>query len=86
LYRFKSTGKVVPVLKHNAMEIYGGSGAGYTLFYPQHYMKMSGQLHAPAALLPGEFPLGTYCIGCWVGRIGIPNAVAKIKFPTPVGN
>jgi hypothetical protein len=34
-------------------------------------MRVGGQLHAPAALLPGKRP-GTHCIGGWVGpRAGL---------------
>jgi hypothetical protein len=32
-------------------------------------MGMGGQLHAPAALPPGNRP-GTHCVGGWVGRSG----------------
>jgi hypothetical protein len=28
-----------------------------TFSWPRHYLEVSGQLHAPAALLPGEYPL-----------------------------
>jgi hypothetical protein len=45
-------------------------------------MEMSGQLHAPAALTPGK----QRRVPHWVGpRVGL-NAVAKEKFPAPVGN
>jgi hypothetical protein len=30
-------------------------------------MEFSGQLHAQAALSPGERALGTHCIGDWMG-------------------
>jgi len=40
-------------------------------------MEVSGQLHAPAALLPG-----THWIGCWVGPRAILGAV-KRKIPSP---
>jgi hypothetical protein len=40
-------------------------------------MEMSGQLYAPAALLPGKEPPGTQWIGGWVGpRAGI-DAIEK---------
>jgi len=30
-------------------------------------MEVSGQLHAPVALHPGEYPSGTHCVGGFVG-------------------
>jgi hypothetical protein len=42
---------------------------------------VSGQLHAPAALLPGKTP-GTHWIGGWVGpRAGLDAVVRKIPSP-----
>jgi hypothetical protein len=35
-------------------------------------MRVGGQLHAPAALLPEKRP-GTHCIGGWVGPRGNNN-------------
>jgi hypothetical protein len=46
---------------------------------------MSGQLHAPAALPPGERAPGTHWIGCWVDpRVGLDD-VKKRKFLTLPG-
>ena len=42
-------------------------------------MRVSGQLHAPAALPPGKRP-GTHCIGGWVGpRAGL-DGCGETKF------
>jgi hypothetical protein len=42
-------------------------------------MEMSGQLHAPAALLPGKSPWYQWIGGSWVGpRAGL-DAVVKQK-------
>jgi hypothetical protein len=46
-------------------------------------MEVSGQLHTPAALLPGKEPPGTHWIGGWVGpRAGL-DAMVKRKIPRP---
>jgi len=43
-------------------------------------MEVSGEIHTPAALLPGKEP-GTHWIGGWVGpRVGL-DAVAKRRNP-----
>jgi len=34
-------------------------------------MKVSGQLHAPAALAPGKQSPGTYWKGPWVGKANL---------------
>jgi hypothetical protein len=49
---------------------------------------MSGQLHAPASLVPGESTLPTNWIGGWVGPKSGLDAVAKRKnhIIGPVGN
>jgi hypothetical protein len=44
-------------------------------------MEVSGQLHAPAALPPGEE--GTHWIGGWVGPRAVLDAVVKRKNPSP---
>jgi hypothetical protein len=41
-------------------------------------MDVSGQLHDPAALLPGKEPL----IGGWVGPSAVLDAVVKRKIPS----
>jgi hypothetical protein len=49
-------------------------------------MEVSGQLHAPAALLPGKETFGTHWIRGWVGTRASLNAVAIRKFPAPAGD
>jgi hypothetical protein len=46
-------------------------------------MEVSGELHAPAALLPGKEPPNTHWIGGWVGPRAILDAVVKRKIPSP---
>jgi hypothetical protein len=40
-------------------------------------MQMSSQLHASAALTPGEIEAGTHCTENWVGPKAGPHVVAK---------
>jgi hypothetical protein len=48
-------------------------------------MEVSGQLHTPTGLLPGDSPSGTHWIGNWVGpSVGLDN-VEKKKFLTLAG-
>jgi hypothetical protein len=47
---------------------------------------MSGQLHAPAALLPGKQPPGTHWIGGWVGPRADLDDVERGKFFTLPGH
>jgi hypothetical protein len=51
-------GKIVPVLltKHHAMKAYWEWRYSPLILWPRHYMQVSGQLHAPAALPPGKEP------------------------------
>jgi len=43
--------------EHHAMKTYWGSGCiALRILLPWHYMEVSGQLHAPAALSPGNSP------------------------------
>jgi hypothetical protein len=53
--------RVVPVLlltEHCAMKAYWGNGSiDPFILLPRHEMEVSGQLHAPAALLLGKDPL-----------------------------
>jgi hypothetical protein len=43
-------------------------------------MGVGGQLHAPAALLPGNRP-GTHCIGGWMGpRAGLDEKVKQSHY------
>jgi hypothetical protein len=46
-------------------------------------MEVSGQLHAPAALLPRERALGTHCIGGRMGPRAVMDVVVKRKIPSP---
>jgi hypothetical protein len=46
-------------------------------------MEVSGQLHAPAALPPGEKAPSIYWIGGWVGPKAVLDAVVKRKIPSP---
>jgi hypothetical protein len=46
-------------------------------------MKVSSQIHAPAALLPGIESLGTHWIGGWVGPTAVQDAVMKRKISSP---
>jgi hypothetical protein len=46
-------------------------------------MEVSGQLHAPAALLPGKEHLIHILIGGWVGPRTVLDAVVKRKIPSP---
>jgi hypothetical protein len=46
---------------------------------------MSGQLHAPTALPPGERALGTHCIGGWVDVGAGLDDLEKRKFLTLLG-
>jgi len=44
-------------------------------------MKLNGQIHAPATLIPGESTHGTLWIGSWVNpRVGL-KAVARRNCP-----
>ena len=44
--------------------------------YPQRYMGVGGQCHAPATLPPGKGP-STHCIGGWVGPRAILDGCGK---------
>jgi hypothetical protein len=46
-------------------------------------MEVSGQFHAPAALLPKEGAPGTHWIGGWVGSRAVLDAVVKRKIRSP---
>jgi hypothetical protein len=75
-------GKAIPL---HALEALGGRGGiAPTHSRPRHYMGVSGQRQAPAALLPlGERTPGTHCPGGWVGpRAGLDTEVrGKILCP-----
>jgi hypothetical protein len=46
-------------------------------------MEVSGQLHTPAALLPGKESLVPIKIGGWVGPRAVLDAMVKRKIPSP---
>jgi hypothetical protein len=50
----------------------------------QHYMQVSGQLHAPAALPPGKRVPGTHWIGGWVGPRTAQDDAEKRKVKTVI--
>jgi hypothetical protein len=55
------------------MEAYVGRGCiAPRILWPRHYMEVSGQLHAPAALPPGKEPL-----------VPVLDTVVKRKIPSP---
>jgi hypothetical protein len=72
--------KAVPL---HAMVALGWRGVASTHSWPRHYMAVSGQRHAPAALCPGERTPGTHCTGGSVGpRAGLDTEVTgKIFCP-----
>jgi hypothetical protein len=56
-----------------------------TFSSPRHWLEVSGQLHAPAGLPPGERAAGTHWIGGWVDpRAGLDDE-QKRKFLTLQG-
>jgi hypothetical protein len=68
---------VIPLHAMEAHGVRGGIAPTHSL--PRHYMGVSGQHHAPAALTPGEKTPGTHCAGGWVGpRAGL-DAEARGK-------
>jgi hypothetical protein len=62
---------------------YGNGGVAPLILWPRRQMDVSGQLHAPAALPPGERAPGTHWIGGWVGPRAVLDAVVKRKFHIP---
>jgi hypothetical protein len=55
-----------------------------TFSWPRHYLEVSGQLHAPAALPPGKSP-GTHFIGGWVDPTAGLDDMEKWKLFTLPG-
>jgi hypothetical protein len=49
-------------------------------------MEVRGQLHAPAALPPGETAPDTHLIGDWVGSRAGQDDVVKKKILDPTGD
>jgi hypothetical protein len=48
------------------MSAYGGVDVWIHFYLPRHWLEVTGQLHAPAALPPGEKARGTLWIVDWV--------------------
>jgi hypothetical protein len=69
------------------MEALGGRGdIAPTHSKPRHYVGVSGQRHALAALYPGERTHSTHWTGGWVGpRAGL-DTKARGKSFAPAGN
>jgi hypothetical protein len=55
-----------------------------TFSWPRHYVEVSGQLHAPAALPPEKTPR-THWIGGWMDPRSSLDDLEKRKFLTPLG-
>jgi hypothetical protein len=56
-----------------------------TFCWPWHWLEVSAQLHAPAALPAGKPPPHTHCIGGWVGPRADLDDTEKRKFLTLPG-
>jgi hypothetical protein len=72
--------------KHHAMKTYWGSrGIAQHILWHRHYMEVSGQLHATAALTPGKEPL--LPVGYEVEWVPEPiwTRCRREKFPAPAG-
>jgi hypothetical protein len=55
-----------------------------TFSCPWHWLEVSGQLHAPAALPPGKEPPGTHWIGGWLcPRTGLDEVEVRKILPLP---
>jgi hypothetical protein len=61
----------------------GSGGIAPRILWPQHYMEVSGQLHAPSALPPRERPTRTHWIGGWVSPRAGWARCRREKFPAP---
>jgi hypothetical protein len=56
------------------MKAYGVVDLYIYIFLTSSLLEVSGQLHAPAALTPGERAPGTHCIRGWVDhRAGLDD-------------
>jgi hypothetical protein len=63
-----------PATRHGSS--WGRGGMAPTHSRPRHYMGVSSQRHAPAALFPGERTPGIHCTGGWVSpRAGLDTEV-----------
>jgi hypothetical protein len=81
VWRSCRSSKAVPL--HAIEALRGRGGIAPTHSRPRHYMGVSGQHHAPAALYPRGKDAGTHCTGGWVGpRTGLDTeARGKILCP-----
>jgi hypothetical protein len=76
--------KAVPL--HAMVALGGRGGTAPTHSWPRHWMGVSGQRHALAALCDGERTPGTHCTGGWVGlRAGLDTEI-KGKILCPSGD
>jgi hypothetical protein len=74
--------RAVPI--HAAEALGWRGGIARTHSRPRHWMGVSGQRHAPAALGPGERTPGTHCTGGWVDlRTGL-DTEARGKTLSPL--
>jgi hypothetical protein len=80
MLKVKGKDEVVPVLNYAPRHegVLGSGGIAPRIFRPRHWMEVSGQLHAPAALPPTERAPGTHWIESWVGARAVLDAVVKI--------
>jgi hypothetical protein len=72
------------LIKHHAMKAYGEQMYRSTFSWPRHYLEVSGQLHARAAL-PRERAPGTHWIRGWVDLRADLEDLEKRKFFTLPG-
>jgi hypothetical protein len=78
---------VLFLTEHYAINAYWGSRCiAPRILWPRHYMEMSGQFHAPAALPPGKEP--RIHVGYEAGWVPEPFWTRwwREKFPAPAGN
>jgi hypothetical protein len=70
------------------MKTYGGVEVSLHHSQPQHYMELSGQVHAPTALHPGRESLMPTGCGGWPqsrsGRCGVENNFLPLPGIEPV--
>jgi hypothetical protein len=71
--------------KHYSMKTYGQWMYRPMSPWPRHWLEVSGQFHAQAALPPGKEPPHTHWIGGWVGPKPNLEDMEKWKFLPPPG-